>query len=80
MLAMAKEYPALLRTVNQQLTEFIKSENFRTKENLPSLGDFLPMLSISDKVSWQQFAMAYLSETFDRNVLWYVSSLLPNGV
>lgn len=73
MLGLAKEYPQLLRIANQAIIDFIKNEKARTKEELPSLGDFLPLLSITDKVTWQQFAMPYLSETFDRNILWYVS-------
>jgi len=44
----------------------------RTKAEEPSLGDFLPLISVSGQPAscWAALAQPILEETFDRNVLW----------
>ncbi|KAJ3046112.1 Ubiquitin-conjugating enzyme E2 2 [Rhizophlyctis rosea] len=64
-------YPILRTKIETQVATFIRSENNRTKEAMPSLGDFLPLLSFSS-FSWvdPRVHNAVLDETADRAVLW----------
>jgi len=64
------KFPALQRAVNRRLASFISAEANRSKAKCSSLGNLLPLLSVSDKYRWADIAVPYLSETFDRNVLW----------
>jgi stress response protein SCP2/ubiquitin-protein ligase len=70
MIAMIERYPALQRYVNEQIAGFISDESSRHKEVVPSLGDFLPLVSVSNKYNWLSVASAVLTENFDRNVIW----------
>jgi len=57
--------------INRQIDEFIKYPNMRVKSNLPSLGDWLPLLSVSSKYKFtDNLRMLYLQEHFDRNARW----------
>lgn len=69
MIHFIEEYPSLLDYVNESVENFIKNENCRTKSVIPSLGEFLTLLSLS-KFTWSDVAPAYISENLDRNVLW----------
>jgi hypothetical protein len=66
---MVDRYPELTAYINRQVSNFVKDEHYRTKRVTPSLGEFLPLLTVSN-LSWKDIAKAYLSENFDRNVLW----------
>jgi len=70
MIAMVQEFPALAKQVDDVVSSFIKDETFRSKNNLRALGEFLPLLAVSKRIKWPAVAMSYLSETFDRNVIW----------
>lgn len=70
LLAFIEMYPALLASVNGSIDTFRKDEESRQKRNLPSLGNFIPLLSVSNKFSWEHVAKALVDETQDRNVLW----------
>ncbi len=52
LLAFVEMYPRLRTKVNQNVRDFIRNEKERTKEVLPSLGEFLALLSIADQVSF----------------------------
>jgi stress response protein SCP2 len=58
--------------VRRQLEAFKAAPANRTKTEVPSLGDFLPLLGAggSPELAWQALAQSVLEETFDRNVLW----------
>ncbi len=64
-----EEYPQLLEHCNRIIENFIGDDRNRHKEVVPSLGEFLALLTAS-KFSWDQAAVAYLQETLARNVLW----------
>lgn len=82
---LAKEHPQVVQSANQKIVNFINSESFRTKDVnihsdvteltdfqvVPALGEFLPLLLISDK-TWKDVQEAYLKENFDRNVQWII--------
>lgn len=71
LLYFVKEYPALQETVNRTVANFIKHPNYRDKNHVPSLGEFLALLTISE-IPWKEVARAYLEENFIRNVRWVV--------
>ncbi len=62
--------PALQRDVDAKIANFMSSERIRHKKSTSSLGDFLPLLFVSEKYCWDDVWRAYLRESFDRAVLW----------
>lgn len=65
-------FPELQGIVESRLERFIESEDNRTKKACPHIGELLMLLAASQKYKWQDLADAYLSESFRRNVMWYV--------
>lgn len=61
--------PRLQQWIDERVEDFIKHERSRDKEEIPMIGDFIPLLSVS-KFTWKQFASPLLKEVFTRNVLW----------
>jgi hypothetical protein len=69
LLAIVDKYPHLRTVINNRIKNFIIKEENRHKRVVSSLGDFLPLLTVSE-YNWKQLASPVLKETFDRNVLW----------
>jgi len=67
-----KEYPTLLVEVNKTVKDFINNPESRLKKNTPNVGEWLTLLSVSTQFNWQDASMSYLTENFERNVMWYV--------
>lgn len=60
--------------VNSRLNVFLKQLANRTKSGILSLGNFLPLLSISMKHVWTtEIRQKLVNESFDCNVLWMCS-------
>lgn len=70
MLAFVEMYPEMMAEVNNSISSFIQSEEGRVKSTIPSMGDWLALLSISNRYNWPQVAKYVVGESFDRNVLW----------
>jgi len=70
LLMFLEEYPELQAKVEETLENFQKNEWERHKKKIPSLGELVPLLTVSNKYSWKELAVPYLLEMFDRNVLW----------
>ena len=64
--------PSLVARVEGKVAEFIRHERSRTKNETPSLGDFIPLLAVSEKYSWEDVRSAYVQENLDRNALWVI--------
>ncbi|KAL6069472.1 Ubiquitinconjugating enzyme subfamily protein [Balamuthia mandrillaris] len=62
--------PELQEKISAIIDDFISSSNGRTKRAVPSLGEFLPLLSVSDRYTWEHVKEAYLDESFDRHAKW----------
>eukprot|EP01119_Soliformovum_irregulare_P013021 TRINITY_DN3432_c0_g1_i1.p1 TRINITY_DN3432_c0_g1~~TRINITY_DN3432_c0_g1_i1.p1 ORF type:complete len:1126 (+),score=389.91 TRINITY_DN3432_c0_g1_i1:135-3512(+) len=71
LLMFVNEYPELMDLANRRVDDFVNSENNRTKQAIPALGVFLPLLLVSRK-SWRDIQDVYLREHFDRNVFWII--------
>ena len=71
-LALANEYPEIQREALRRMRLFASDEKYRTKEACRNLGKILPLLMIVDEqlFGWPQLCWPYLTETFDRCVLW----------
>eukprot|EP00466_Bigelowiella_natans_P009674 jgi/Bigna1/90953/estExt_fgenesh1_pg.C_830090 len=69
-LALANRYPELRKAVDAKLERFALKSSNRHKSQVASLGDILPLLTISDRFKWRDFWRVYLGESFDRAVLW----------
>ena len=71
-LALANEYPEIQREALRRLRFFASDEKYRTKEACRNLGAIPPLLMIVDEAQcgWPQLCWPYLTETFDRCVLW----------
>jgi len=69
-LVLLEEFPTLQDKVNDTIKQFITSETLRHKNNIPVLGEWLPLLTVTEKYSWKDISEPYLLEVFDRNVLW----------
>eukprot|EP00824_Muranothrix_gubernata_P024053 TRINITY_DN67_c0_g1_i1.p1 TRINITY_DN67_c0_g1~~TRINITY_DN67_c0_g1_i1.p1 ORF type:complete len:995 (-),score=204.69 TRINITY_DN67_c0_g1_i1:1224-3914(-) len=70
-----EEHPALYEQIDTVLQNFTKEEKFRIKDNLPSLGDMLSMMTVSKKVSWKDVIGPYLGEQMDRQVFWMLKEI-----
>mmetsp|Transcript_30775 Transcript_30775/g.73856 ORF Transcript_30775/g.73856 Transcript_30775/m.73856 type:complete len:755 (+) Transcript_30775:2481-4745(+) len=71
-LALAQEYPVIQKQAAQRLQAFVSNEKNRLKFKCPSLGSILPLLMIVDEdvFNWSNIRGKYLTEMFDRCVLW----------
>ena len=72
LLKMIEKYPKLSERIDSKISDFIKDERQRTKDNCPSLGDFIPLLAVSENYCWNDVRSAYVQENFDRNALWVI--------
>lgn len=71
LLAFIQKYPELMESIDVTVYSFIKDPDFRVKKEIPSLGEFIPLLLVSS-FDWVEVAEVLLSEMLDRNVKWLV--------
>jgi ubiquitin-protein ligase len=69
LIALIDKYPQVLKHVNKKVRAFMESESGRSKDAVPIIGDFIPLLSISS-VTWSEICETLLEEVFTRNVHW----------
>jgi len=74
LLMLKQRMPSLSEIIEDRISDFIVKEEMRTKEAVPNLGEFLCLLSASDKYTWDDIALPVLNETLDRNVLWLLKA------
>lgn len=72
LLALMRWYPKLREIVDDRIHRFLDGERGRNKYQCRSLGEWLPLLAMTDKYSWEDVCADYLEETFDRNAKWCV--------
>eukprot|EP01080_Neovahlkampfia_damariscottae_P003166 gene3166-5482_t len=70
MIAFCEKYPNLLVDIETKIENFIKNDSSRHKSQLPSIGDFIVLLSVSKKFKWKDVSPFILKETFIRNIFW----------
>jgi len=72
LLEFVTRYPELQDAVNTKARQFIEDDNNRHKSATPNLGEFLPLIAVSSQVSWDDAAIPYIEENFNRHVLWTI--------
>ncbi|ELR16842.1 Ubiquitinconjugating enzyme subfamily protein [Acanthamoeba castellanii str. Neff] len=73
LLVFIERYPQLLDWINNRIRGFITDPEKRIKKvclAVPSLGEFIPLLAVTDAYQWQDVAEPLILEVFDRNVKW----------
>mmetsp|Transcript_5920 Transcript_5920/g.13021 ORF Transcript_5920/g.13021 Transcript_5920/m.13021 type:complete len:1136 (-) Transcript_5920:372-3779(-) len=63
-------YPGLRYRMETKLEAFVQDASSRGKDKVHNLGEFLCLVSVSDKVCWENIGIPLLEEAFDRNALW----------
>jgi len=72
LLWLADNFPEIKEHARKSIEQFIKDPEYRTKKETPDLGKFLLNLAIVDEYSWQDLNDAFVHESLDRQVKWYV--------
>jgi len=70
LLMFLEEYPDLKKRTDEIIASFIENDYQRHKKNVPALGEWLPLLTVTETYKWKDVAIPYMLEMFDRNVLW----------
>ena len=68
-------YPNLMGEIEKQMTEFVKDENKRTKDNIANLGAFLSNLMVAFKMDQKEVFSAFVEEQMDRQVFWMMRTI-----
>ena len=74
LLSFVLEYPFLQTFIDKVIGDFLENETNRGKKIVPSLGEWIALLSVSNKYSWRDVATVYLRENFDRHVKWILQA------
>ncbi|MCO5569711.1 hypothetical protein L7F22_023427 [Adiantum nelumboides] len=71
----------LWKDAEKRVLNFVSSEKARSKDDCPSLGDFISLLTVcsSKEASWENVIRPWIGELFDRGVIW-VCKAHPNLV
>eukprot|EP00931_Biecheleriopsis_adriatica_P034045 TRINITY_DN19707_c0_g1_i1.p1 TRINITY_DN19707_c0_g1~~TRINITY_DN19707_c0_g1_i1.p1 ORF type:complete len:1640 (+),score=433.33 TRINITY_DN19707_c0_g1_i1:58-4977(+) len=72
LLSILRQFPSLQVKVERKIATFIHDEQFRTKKACPNIGEFLCLLAVSRKYTWDDVSKAVLKETLDRNASWAI--------
>lgn len=70
LLVFIERYPELLDWINDRIGSFLNDPEKRIKKAVPSLGEFIPLLAVTDKYHWSDVAEPLVLEAFDRNQKW----------
>lgn len=74
LIAFIVKYPYLQTFIDKNLQQFISNNQQRDKKHVKSLGEWIALLSTSDKFTWKDVATSYLRECFDRNAKWILTA------
>jgi len=70
LLSILRQYPSLQTKVEARIGTFLRSEEARMKKGCPNIGEFLCLLAVSKRYTWDDVSAAVLKETLDRNASW----------
>lgn len=69
LIAFVEKYPKLLKMIDEKVELFLLSEEERSKDQVPNLGEFISLLSVS-KYTWNEISSKITLEVLCRNSLW----------
>jgi ubiquitin-protein ligase len=72
-----KWYPEIIDIANNKIYNFINDSGYTRKNKIPSLGDFLVLLLVTNKYTWNDIKSNYKIESLDRSVRWILHDI-PN--
>eukprot|EP01080_Neovahlkampfia_damariscottae_P011895 gene11895-5301_t len=70
LIALIEEFPQLLDIIESKIKLFLNDPYSRRKIETPSIGEFLPLLTVSESFTWKDISIPVLQETLARNYLW----------
>jgi hypothetical protein len=71
LLKLTEQCPAIAHEAERRVSAFLRNEQSRSKGNVPDLGAWLCLLTLSN-TNWHQCATRYIRESFDRHVRWMI--------
>ncbi|CAD7955304.1 unnamed protein product [Amoebophrya sp. A25] len=71
-LSILDRFPRLQQQVEARIQVFKNVEAARSKKGTPNIGEFLCLLSVSEKFTWDDLSSEILRETLDRNASWAI--------
>ena len=69
-LLLCEKFPEIREATEDKIEKYMNSEIARSKNITGNIGEFLCLLSVSDKFHWHDVAELGLKESFDRRVFW----------
>eukprot|EP01083_Nonionella_stella_P009419 27159_1 len=72
LLYLSNEFPLMRLIAHRKVNDFIENYTKRSKTYTPDLGKFLVHLAIIDEVNWKDIGKAFIDESLDRSVKWYL--------
>ncbi|KAL0478740.1 hypothetical protein AKO1_002067 [Acrasis kona] len=63
------KYKGLQEQIDNKIKQFLSDESSRLKSAVPNLGEFLPLLSVSN-YEWFDVKHVVIQESLDRNAMW----------
>lgn len=79
LLAVVAKYPVADKFVKDNIKAFVQNSNNRTKKACPNIGEFLPMLTVSEEYHWKDVSNIVVEEVLARNSLWIVKQYAHLG-
>jgi ubiquitin-protein ligase/stress response protein SCP2 len=70
MLRCIEEWPEIQKSVEKRIGDFCRGESSRSKDKEPNIGEFIALLLVSERFTWNDVVGHLLSEWMDRQVLW----------
>lgn len=74
LLACVRSHPPLQRMVDEKIHSFLTDADARSKRGTPILGEWIALLSVSDRFSWADVRQAYLRESTARQAKWLLKA------
>jgi len=79
-LELLTEYPDIAQSASNKLADFVNMPWKRGRDFTPDIGNLIQYLSVTDKVTWNEFRDAYIQESQRRSARWLHKRLEELGL